>query len=96
MMYEQLTNNKGVKWSVGIVDNKVIDTINILQVVALLSLTNNYILQATFTAMTEAVLKLTKDGGRKSKYHVLIDGNRVPPQLLVISSLYSVIISNDQ
>ncbi|KAF4718520.1 Mitochondrial import inner membrane translocase subunit Tim9 [Perkinsus olseni] len=66
-VYKELTSNKGVKWSVGIVDNKTIDNINILQ--------------ATFSAMTEAVTELVKCGKKGVKYHILIDGNKAPPQL---------------
>ncbi|KAF4654824.1 Mitochondrial import inner membrane translocase subunit Tim9 [Perkinsus olseni] len=67
MVYQELTSNKGVKWSVGIVDNKTIDNINILQ--------------ATFSAMAEAVTKLVKCGKKGLKYHILIDGNKTPAQL---------------
>ena len=69
LLYSTLTSDSDVIWSVASVDNKRIDEINILQ--------------ATFEAMTAAVEGVLEQLAKKTsrKFHVLIDGNKIPPQL---------------
>lgn len=65
-LFQFLTNSERISYAVGIVDAKTIDKINILQ--------------ATFQAMREAILKLALKPDI-----ALIDGNLLPP-LLTISA----------
>jgi ribonuclease HII len=69
-VYENLRKAKGVIWATASVDHKRIDEINILQ--------------ATFEAMSQSVLSVIDQLSgrfRSPRFHVLIDGNKVPPQL---------------
>ncbi len=59
-LYELITNNKDIEWGIGIVSEKVIDKINILE--------------ATKLAMCEAVAQIEKKINNKVDY-LLIDGN---------------------
>ena len=64
-------NNDSVKYCVSVIDHKLIDKVNILQ--------------ATFLAMTEAALSLVKDitlNNKDATFSILIDGNKIPPQLV--------------
>lgn len=71
IVYDSLVKTKDLIWSTAAVDHKRIDEINILQ--------------ATFEAMTMAVHAVVEEAeklfGRDVKFHILIDGNKVPPQL---------------
>jgi ribonuclease HII len=59
--YDILTNDENIKWGVGIVSEKVIDKINILQ--------------ATKLAMKKALTDLSFPRKRESRICVLVDGN---------------------
>ena len=71
VVYDSLTKADDLIWATASIDHKRIDEINILQ--------------ATFEAMSQAVHEVlaaaTKRFGREVNFHVLIDGNKVPPQL---------------
>lgn len=64
-LYEALTSSEDVQWGVCVVDHDEIDRVNILQ--------------ATMAAMRGAVTHLASKGCKAD--HILIDGNRVPPNL---------------
>ena len=67
---EKMKGCLNVQYAFSVVDNKVIDKINILQ--------------ATFLAMTQSVESLVSRirlDDPKARFAVLIDGNKVPPQL---------------
>jgi len=69
-VYDDLRKSAGLFWATAAVDHTRIDEINILQ--------------ATFEAMTEAVLILLEKISTKfknPKFHILIDGNKIPPKL---------------
>jgi ribonuclease HII len=70
-LYEVLSKRTDdVIWAVGEIDNNRIDEINILQ--------------STFEAMTAAAESVIQQLGKtfkNPKFHILIDGNKVPPQL---------------
>ena len=59
-LYKIITNDKNIEWGIGMVSEKVIDKINILE--------------ATKLAMLEAILQVEKKINRSSDY-LLIDGN---------------------
>jgi ribonuclease HII len=70
MYMNNIRNNNKVKYTVSVIDNKIIDEINILQ--------------ATFRAMSESALNLMDQIRRShpdATFSILIDGNKVPPQL---------------
>lgn len=74
---DKIKGNASVEYSVAVVDHKVIDKINILQ--------------ATFRAMTEAVnslISVVTARDPNACFSVLVDGNKVPPQLQERSELY--------
>ena len=60
-LYELLTNNSNIKWGAGIVSEKVIDRINILE--------------ATKLAMLKAINNLKKKNGGTKINHLILDGN---------------------
>jgi len=60
-LYELLTNNSNIKWGAGIVSEKVIDRINILE--------------ATKLAMLKAISNLKKKNGSTKINHLILDGN---------------------
>lgn len=77
LLFEELTSNPEVLFAVSVVDNRVIDRINILQ--------------ATYKAMTEAVLSLSQ-----RPEFVFIDGNRLPPVLavrIIFTTSHVIVIS---
>ena len=84
LYHERIKRNPLVKYAVSVVDQKVIDKVNILQ--------------ATFIAMTEAVTSLISD--IKSTYQdatfsILIDGNKIPPELASSPHYTQFIIKGD-
>ena len=84
MYFNNIVGHPGVVFRTAIVDNKVIDKINILQ--------------ATFVAMTEACLKLVdaiKLKCPEATFSVLIDGNKVPPQLAASGHDCQFVIKGD-
>jgi ribonuclease HII len=73
-MYEShIRGNEELVFKTASVDNNTIDEINILQ--------------ATFKAMSESVLSVIEEvKGRnpKASFSILIDGNKVPPQIITM------------
>merc|ERR1712150_464187 len=80
-VYEQLTANPHVHWSVGEVDERRIEEVSILQ--------------ATHEAMNEAVRTLLA-WCRISKVQLMIDGNRRPPQLSGDEFCCTAIVGGDR
>lgn len=84
MYHNNICGNSQVMYKVSIVDNKVIDKINILQ--------------ATFKAMSEACLGLISDIKKSHPtvtFSILIDGNKIPPQLAATEHECKFVIKGD-
>ena len=84
MYHNNIHGNSKVMYRVAVVDNKVIDKINILQ--------------ATFKAMSEACLGLIEDIRKthpSATFSVLIDGNKIPPELQATDHECQFVIKGD-
>ena len=84
MYANHIRGNANLKYKVSVIDNKVIDKINILQ--------------ATFLAMSNACLELIKEIKSMepaATFSILIDGNKVPPQLAEAGYECQAIIKGD-